>query len=418
MRILWITNIVFPEAVELLTHTVSKKVTGGGWMLGAASQLANMSGIELAIASVYSDVKQLTCLKGKRMTHFLLPLGKGNTHYNRDYEICWSQIKKEFNPDIIHIHGTEFTHGLAYVNACGADNVVVSIQGLLSSYNNYYYGGISAVKLLFNVTLRDIFKRNNSLTGKWSFKKRSRDEINLLKSVNHVIGRTTWDRTNVWAINPLAKYHFCNETLREPFYEGRWDYAECNKHTIFLSQADYPIKGLHQMLKALPIILKEYPDTKIRVAGSDITHEGDLFERLKISDYGKFIKKTIKKLELTESVHFTGPLSAEEMKKEYCDANVFVCPSSIENSPNSLGEAQLLGCPVVASYVGGIPDMMKGDENNMYRYEEVNMLAWKICHVFANKDKQTDMREEARLRHNPLLNSQQLFNIYQEVVSK
>ena len=59
--------------------------------------------------------------------------------------------------------------------------------------------------------------------------------------------------------------------------------------------------------------------------------------------------------ELEDKVSFLGPLNAEQMKAEYLRSNVFLCPSSIENSPNSLGEAQMLGVPCVASYVGGIP---------------------------------------------------------------
>lgn len=63
------------------------------------------------------------------------------------------------------------------------------------------------------------------------------------------------------------------------------------------------------------------------------------------------------------------------MKQEYLNANVFICPSSLENSPNSLGEAQILGTPCLASYVGGIPDMMFGNEGYLYRFEEIEMLA-------------------------------------------
>ena len=51
-------------------------------------------------------------------------------------------------------------------------------------------------------------------------------------------------------------------------------------------------------------------------------------------------------------------------------------PSSIENSPNSLGEAQLLGVPCIASDVGGVTDMIPNKECGIiYRFEEVELLA-------------------------------------------
>jgi glycosyltransferase involved in cell wall biosynthesis len=39
----------------------------------------------------------------------------------------------------------------------------------------------------------------------------------------------------------------------------------------------------------------------------------------------------------------------KKMITEYRNAHIFICPSSIENSPNSLGEAQLIGVPVIAA---------------------------------------------------------------------
>lgn len=47
--------------------------------------------------------------------------------------------------------------------------------------------------------------------------------------VKHVIGRTDWVRACIEAINPDIQYHFCNEILRDRFYEeaGSWKYENC-----------------------------------------------------------------------------------------------------------------------------------------------------------------------------------------------
>ena len=126
----------------------------------------------------------------------------------------------------------------------------------------------------------------------------------------------------------------------------------------------------------------------------------------------------IEKMGLVGKITFTGNLNAEQMKQEYLRANVFVCPSSIENSPNSLGEAQILGTPCVASYVGGVMDMMKGNENNLYRFEEIEMLAEKVCRVFADEEKQVDMHTIAAERHSPTLNCNNLLLIYKNIVNR
>ena len=410
MKILWITNILFPEAEQLLSGSGELKASGG-WMLGAAIALLQKEGIKLYVASVSHKVSSLVKLEGQKITYYVLPLGKGNLRVNLQYVPYWKKVQQEVQPDVVHIHGTEYSHGHAYMKACSCDNVVISIQGLTSAYYYYYYG-MTKGDVYKNLTFRDIV-RGTVIKGQKLFKQRGEYEKDMIRMAKHIIGRTSWDRSRTWAINPNAVYHFCNETLRPEFYDGSvWNYNKCVKHSIFLSQAGYPIKGLHQVLKAMPIILRHYPDTVIRVAGGDITKSDSWTEKIRLSGYGLYIKRLIKKYHLEDKVTFTGNLNGAEMKQEYLRSNVFVCPSTIENSPNSLGEAQILGVPCVASYVGGIADMMKGNEDNLYRFEEVEMLAGKVCRIFVERDHQVDMKKIAAQRHNSVINSSKLVNIY------
>ena len=120
-------------------------------------------------------------------------------------------------------------------------------------------------------------------------------------------------------------------------------------------------------------------------------------------------------------MHFLGQLSEEQMIAEYIKAHVFVCPSAIENSPNSVGEAQLLGTPVVASYVGGTMDMVKDNETGfLYRFEEISLLAQRVCELFANSELCNRLSEQARIaakqRHCKDANAATLLEIYNEIV--
>lgn len=415
MKVLWITNILFPEAEYLLTGTGELK-SSGGWMTGLANVLIESEEIDLYVATVSNKVTFLRKFLGDGITYYIIPLGKGKTRINDEYEKYWITIKKEIQPDIIHIHGTEFSHGYAYMKACGRERVVISIQGMTSAYYYYYYYGITKAEIFKNLTIRDLIK-GTVIRGQKEFKKRSEYEIAMLKMTNHVIGRTSWDKARTWSINPEATYYFCNEVLRPEFYDGAiWNYDKCIKHSIFLSQAGYPIKGLHQVLKALPIVLKKYPDTVVRVAGGNIIKDNTIKDKLRMSGYGHYIKSLIKYNHLEKHVSFIGNLDAIEMRDEYLKANVFICPSSIENSPNSLGEAQILGVPCIASYVGGVMDMMKGNEENLYRFEEIEMLAEKICRVFANGNNQADVRLQASYRHDRKLNCETLMRIYHSII--
>ena len=411
MRILWITNIMLPPICEAMGKSVP--VTGG-WMYSSLRELQKAGELEFAVATVWQG-KEFVDKRIEGTRYYLLPLrGKDNQKYQSSLEDHWKRVQREFAPDVVHIHGTEFAHGLAYVRACGAKGVVISIQGLVSVIARYYLGGISTREVLRNVTFRDIVKRDNLFQQQRKFYKRGKIEQEYIRSVDHVIGRTSWDKAHVWAINPDVEYHFCNETLRSEFYKHQWKYEECEKHSIFLSQAGYPIKGLHQVLKALPLVLRHYPDTKLYVAGDDITNR----EWFRLSGYGSYIKRLIKGNKLEGHVFFIGMLSETEICYRYLKSNLFVCPSSIENSPNSLGEAQLLGVPSIAAYVGGVPDMMCGDKGHIYRFEEPEMLAQKICQIFflGSKMKIFD-REVALQRHGSDSNAQNMLSVYQMIVN-
>lgn len=417
MKLLWITNIPLPEAKAKLTGNPELKATGG-WLIGAANALLEMDNVQLYVASVSPLVKKLEIIKGDKIVHLIIPFGKGNEGYNKDYESYWRDIQEKVRPDVVHIHGTEYTHGLSYVRACGSKNVVVSIQGMKSVYARYYLAGICVWDVLRNMTFHDFIK-GGLYSEKKLFDKTGKFEVELLKEVNHIIGRTSWDRSNTWAINPKAKYHFCNETLRAPFYNGdTWSIETCVKHRIFVSQANYPIKGFHQIVKALPIILRHFPDTTVHVAGADPTEWNGISGFLHYNGYGRYLRSLIKSNNVQNAIQFVGALDAEQMKREYLNSNVFVSPSAIENSPNSLGEAQILGTPCISSYVGGVCDMMVGNEDNLYRFEEVEMLAEKVINIFSNSHSRGNMIDEAKHRHSPQINSQALYNIYKQIVEE
>lgn len=421
MKVLWITNILFPEAISLLASDSELKASGG-WMLGLADALVATQKVKLSVATVSPLVSSLTIVEGKNIVYYVIPYGKGFLKYNKSYEAFWIEIYKRCNPDIVHIHGTEYSHGLAFLNVCPNSKTVISVQGLTSVYYNYYYSGLAKFEILRNITFRDLVRCDSLFSAKRKFKERGDSvEKRMLSQVHHIIGRTSWDKAHTWAINPNAAYYFCNETLRPEFYDGSsWNYEKCLKHSIFLSQAGYPIKGLHQVIKAMPLILREYPDTKVLIAGIDITKCESFKDRIRLTGYGKIIRRMIKKYHIEKHVEFLGPMNAEEMKQAYLRCNVFVCPSTIENSPNSLGEAQILGVPCVSSYVGGVPDMMKCEEKRLYRFDDIEMLAYNVVNVFKDSSKASYsiVCDNALRRHDGKSNAEQLLTIYKTIYLK
>lgn len=419
MRVLWITNILFPDISRKLG--VTPPVTGG-WMKSSAQALLDLNvGVELAVATLYGKEYRKDVINS--VAYYCLPFNiYQQKKYNQNLERYWKIVAKDFRPDVVHIHGTEYPHGLAYLRANGSDNIVVSIQGLVGAYARYSLGQIPEKELKSCRTLYDCLK-GHILRLPGDMVKTGTLENEYLRLTNHVIGRTDWDRDHVWAINPNIAYHFCNETLRVPFYSNEWRIEACERHSIFLSQAQKPIKGIHKVVEALPYIIRHYPDVKVYVSGPQFLRRDTLKERLKFDAYANYVCQIMDRFGVKDRFVFTGLIDENQIVKLYTKAHVFVCPSSIENSPNSIGEAQLVGTPVVASYVGGVPNMVNnGKTGLLYRFEEYETLARCVCSIFEDDERAIRMseneRQVARIRHDRQINAMRTYEIYNKIIAR
>ena len=329
-----------------------------------------------------------------------------------------------FQPDVIHSWGVEYHHALAMVNAAEREGMLphmaASIQGLCCRIAPHYTDGIPA-SALRSRTIRDIMRHDSILAQQKQYTQRGELEIEALRKLTHVIGRTDWDQANALNINPNITYHHCDETLRDVFYTDQWAYSRCRKHRIFASSCAYPVKGFHILLEALAIVRKEYPDAEITVTGRPFAAL-DFKSRMRRNGYEKYLSSLVKRNKLENAVHFLGHLSAQDMKRAYLDANVFVLSSTVENSPNALGEAMLLGLPCVAAEVGGVPSLMGEEEGILCAPVNPAAMAEGICRVFSMEDQAEAMgaaaRNRARKTHDPEKNMKDLMDIYRLLSGK
>ena len=277
--------------------------------------------------------------------------------YDGELEQILKKIVHMAEPDIVHCFGTEYPHTLALCRIFpDRTRLLLGLQGLCTALAEAYWANLPE-KVIRSETFRDWLKQDSIERQQQKFAERGRMEREAVRLAGNVTGRTRWDRAGVEAWNPKLRYHFMNESLRKEFYGPVWREEDCVPRSIFLSQGDYPIKGLHYMLLALPKILAVYPDAQVYVAGSNLTAYGTLREKLKISAYGKYLRRLIMQNHLETKVVFLGRMDGGQMRDQYLKSHLFVCCSAMENSPNSLGEAMLLGMPCVSSNVGGIPSI-------------------------------------------------------------
>lgn len=428
MRVLWLCNIMLPMVAEKLHMESNVKE---GWITGILTRLiaeGKESGITLGVAfpadenlARFHDVYVFnnTTVECFGFYEDMSRLEQ----YQPDLERRMEEIIDQFKPDIVHVFGTEYPHALSMARVYPhPERLLVGIQGVISWYAKQYLADLPK-EVYESRTFRDIVKKDSILQQKDKYTKRGEMEIKTTRIAGNITGRTEFDKAFMDSVNPDAVYYPMNETMRPCFYEGAWSLDACNKHQIFVSQADYPIKGFHYLLQALPAILKEFPDTKVMVSGNTILRGKGLINRLKTSAYAKYLERLMQENDLMDKIVFLGRLSAEQMKEQYLKCHTFVCPSVLENSPNSVAESMLLGTPVVAARVGGIPSMITDRKDGLlYTGNNVEELAntiiglWKDESVLPMSGRLAKAAvARAREAHNPETNFNRLKEIYREI---
>ncbi len=440
MRVLWVCNIMLPAFARANNLPWSDRE---GWLSGAYDRISSgkkSGNVTLGVAFPADNLgKDAIEIDGVKFYGFCENLNTPEI-YDEKLEGRFGEIYEDFKPDIIHVFGTEFPHSLAAIKVFDKpEKTLLGIQGICGAISKLYMAGLPE-SVYKDTTFRDRYKNDSLVQQQEKFEKRAENERKAIMLTGHITGRTDFDKEATAAINPKAKYHKMNETMRPTFYKGAWRSVNTVSHSIFLSQGDYPLKGFHFMLEAMPEILQEFPDTKLYVAGNSVIgrikrktvtipdEQKNASGRskyplaIRISAYGKYLKKLIRRGRLGGKVIMLGKLSGEQMKEQLLKCNVFVCPSIVENSPNTMAEAMLLGVPTVAAETGGIPSMLeKNVDGLLFEAGNVSELAKCVKQMFREPVIAAvygdNARKHAMITHDAGENYKRLIEIYKEINS-
>ena len=149
------------------------------------------------------------------------------------------------------------------------------------------------------------------------------------------------DIRKAWLIeNPVAESYFNVERTFEP---GR----------VFCCARIRPLKNTLGLIKAFALIVRQFPDVHLRIAGSPE------------AAYLDTCKQQVEANGLQDKVSFLGNISIDEVQRELGKANCLVVPSFQENAPLTIAEGMAAGVPIVAADVGGIREMIEDGKTGL-----------------------------------------------------
>ena len=332
----------------------------------------------------------------------------------------------DFKPDIIHCFGSEWIYGKIVRDV--SIPVVIHIMGFLSVYFTSLEmvtrpvpqpppAPQPLVKRLLRKLKRTLLqeKKNKSAAPAEKPVVRTPEvlsaiEQDIMEANRYFLGRTRWDREIVRYYSHNGKYYHVDEVAKPSIMEaaGTWEYAYNNRLQLLTVSSADDRKGNEIILRTAKL-LKEllHLDFVWRVAGSK-----EFFP--KFEELTGICRDDV-------NVELIGMIENSQIIDEMRKADLFIHPSIMDNSPLAVCEAQLIGCPVIASNVGGVPDLVRdGETGFLYPYNEPHTLAFLIGNCIRMEDKLKSISrnetETAMRRHDPDRITKALYSAYQDII--
>ncbi len=421
MRVLWFSHS--PSlAIKKLTDGFN---VGTSWIESLDRGLQAFPEVELGIAFMWAKSKGMKSFRvdDHPTQYFPLPRYPDNKwiqlYYNHfgvlqpkkalnDY----LKVVEEFKPDVIHFFGTESNYPLIIPKLKVPS--IIWFQGNLTTYRNVRHMVFPSWKTIRHEKIKSWLKGTTELHFDRYYKSIVEREQKIFAAAQNFSGRTDWDRRVTSVLAPQADYYHLEEAMRTAFHENEWKaHQNRDKFVLTTTIRSNVHKGLESLLAASKI-LAPLIDKRLewQVVGLD-----------EKTAYVKTAKRMAKYGNGDHYVKFLGFRSGDQLMGDLMNSDAYVHPSHIENSPNAVCEAMLMGMPVVSTCVGGVASLIKdGHEGILVQNGESHGLAGAILELYKDPQKAVTLGANARKRGLERNNTEKicanLVQIYEQILAK
>jgi len=243
----------------------------------------------------------------------------------------YSALRKIKDADIIHAHGYPNFPALATASA--------KAQNCKPFVFTPHYGGYDVQTLGTSIWQIVAKKCYNASIGKYIFSKV--DETIIVAKFERGLLKQKFGLDNGRII------HIPNGiSIRELDFESKRD--QDIKTVLYVGRLER-YKGVHFLIKAFAEVKPNFPDSRLVIVGS--------------GSYKEKLIHLAHHFKLRDSVSFLENIHQEKLTRLYMSSNIFVTLSQFEGHPISLTEAMSSGLSVIATKVGGIPELIQHGKN-------------------------------------------------------
>lgn len=409
MKVLWF-EVTMPNRYK------NGNIPVGGWQDSLETVVRAHGDVELFIAfegisgNKKKNIDGVTYIPIVPHYSIVEKLRNGWTHkYSCDTLLKLAvDVVRDVSPDIIQVFGSEWCWG--QIQLYTSIPVVIHMQGSIPPYYNARYpptyGDFDMIKSMgWNILkqMHGYFRRHKDWT-------RIAQEEKTLRCVNYYMGRTTWDKNIVRLYNSTSRYFYCSEVLRQSFYHSEkvWS-APNNECKRIVSVGAGILKGIDTILHTAHMLKERGVNFEWFVCGDLLCRNMiEQKEHLKFND---------------NNVKLLGYVDPYKLSQLLLSSDMYVHTSYIDNSPNAVCEAQLLGMPIIATYTGGIPSLIENGVNGiLVATNDPFTTTVTIMDLFRDKNLCIRLgaagRKTAIKRHNPETIYRDLMTCYKNILNE
>ena len=329
--------------------------------------------------------------------------------YSQENKRLMAKALEEFKPDIVHINNFQRQLSASIIDAIKEKNIPIvmtahDLNPICPASIMLYNGEVCddcITKGYAQCIKKKCVKGSTLKSTLGVMEKKYYDIHNVFRKIDCIISPSEFNKNQL--VNGKLKYNeivalhnFVNESERNEYVLG--DYA------FYLGRLSKE-KGILNLIEAIGDI----PNAKLLIAG-------DGPERERIEAY-------ISEHKLDGRITLLGYQNQDSIHKYITNSRFVVIPSICnENCPYSVLEAMEIGKPIVASRIGGIPELIADGENGyLYKADDINELKEKLMLMLDNDDKVNRFAQKSRELYESYYSPDSYYNelikIYNKVMS-